>query len=619
MAVFLLAVAATWVCIQAFFLAWKRIFHVNSITVGWFTVGLRTALFNRPIYNYGRHYQTLLRQWFSAGAWMAAMLALSSCMVLFQELRKIAAWTSQMWEGQDGRGEGLQMAGAPNGLSLAIPGVTIPWSHGLYLWLAAILSISVHEVGHAVAAAAEGVGLHYMAVFVLVFLPGALVALDIDTLNLLSPSRKLRVVCGGVWHNVVLSGGCWLLALLLPFLLWPAYSSGHGAVLRGVAAEGPLAGHLAPRDVVTGINSCPVLSAADLVACLSPPSRSGGARGGKVGTLGGAGTVSSTISSSSSSSSSSNSPLTEEAFMKLMARPSLQSGYCVPLQALRDSPACLADGISSSCGEAQLCFHELGVDGRLEGGGSPLGRCLEGRAAVGYAACDGQALLCPPSSLCLQPALPHGESLFKVCFQPGPEHKGLGHARARPGLRRRQVLSASDDGPLVKEKSGAEAHVLCGEYVLFLGSEGALLRALELTDYLPKFFFVPLWLPHFLELFLAYTFSVSAAIALVNMAPVYHLDGDAALEAALELARPEGELPHVNHMGQIIKRRDSESPILSRRQAIAIHRWVLRIGTAVFATVLAAHVLRVSSLDAVLTLWLRRLHSAIKFLFRGRD
>lgn len=48
-------------------------------------------------------------------------------------------------------------------------------------------------MGHALAAAAEGVGLHYMAVFALVFLPGALVALDVDTLSLLSPSRKLRV------------------------------------------------------------------------------------------------------------------------------------------------------------------------------------------------------------------------------------------------------------------------------------------------------------------------------------------------------------------------------------------------------------------------------------------
>lgn len=30
-------------------------------------------------------------------------------------------------------------------LSMAIPGLTVPWSHGIYLWLATAVSISVHE------------------------------------------------------------------------------------------------------------------------------------------------------------------------------------------------------------------------------------------------------------------------------------------------------------------------------------------------------------------------------------------------------------------------------------------------------------------------------------------
>lgn len=52
----------------------------------------------------------------------------------------------QMWEGRQARAVVLQSTGVPSGLTLAIPGVTIPWSHGLYLWLAALLSMSVHEV-----------------------------------------------------------------------------------------------------------------------------------------------------------------------------------------------------------------------------------------------------------------------------------------------------------------------------------------------------------------------------------------------------------------------------------------------------------------------------------------
>lgn len=48
--------------------------------------------------------------------------------------------------------------------------------------------------GHALAAAAEGIGIQHMAVFVIMLLPGAYVALDTDTLSILSPLRTLRVM-----------------------------------------------------------------------------------------------------------------------------------------------------------------------------------------------------------------------------------------------------------------------------------------------------------------------------------------------------------------------------------------------------------------------------------------
>lgn len=126
--------------------------------------------------------------------------------------------------------------------------------------------------------------MHHMAAFLLLLLPGAYVALDTETLAVLSPLRALRVsqfgsvitkhvcasrqagtcrhcqvgsmycpthrcthtggawsnagllhaqvVCAGVWHNAVLCAACWLLAFCLPWLLLPLYSSGRGAVVR---------------------------------------------------------------------------------------------------------------------------------------------------------------------------------------------------------------------------------------------------------------------------------------------------------------------------------------------------------------------------------------------------
>lgn len=51
-------------------------------------------------------------------------------------------------------------------------------------------------------------------------------------------------------------------------------------------------------------------------------------------------------------------------------------------------------------------------------------------------------------------------------------------------------------------------------------------------------------MPHVIEQMLAYLFKVSAALALINMAPVFYFDGQAALEALLGL---QGVRQHLCH------------------------------------------------------------------------
>lgn len=43
-----------------------------------------------------------------------------------------------------------------------------------------------------------------------------------------------QLVCAGVWHNVVLCGMCWAVAVTVPWLLLPMYRTGQGAVVRSV-------------------------------------------------------------------------------------------------------------------------------------------------------------------------------------------------------------------------------------------------------------------------------------------------------------------------------------------------------------------------------------------------
>lgn len=51
----------------------------------------------------------------------------------------------------------------------------------------------------------EGIQIEYIAVYVAVVFPGALVALNYDSLQILPQLRMLRIYCAGVWHNAVVS------------------------------------------------------------------------------------------------------------------------------------------------------------------------------------------------------------------------------------------------------------------------------------------------------------------------------------------------------------------------------------------------------------------------------
>ncbi len=55
----------------------------------------------------------------------------------------------------------------------------------------------------------------------------------------------------------------------------------------------------------------------------------------------------------------------------------------------------------------------------------------------------------------------------------------------------------------------------------------------QVSNYLPRLGLFALGLPRALEQLLEYTFRVSAALALINMAPVIYFDGQAALNVLI--------------------------------------------------------------------------------------
>ena len=104
------------------------------------------------------------------------------------------------------------------------------------------------------------------------------------------------------------------------------------------------------------------------------------------------------------------------------------------------------------------------------------------------------------------------------------------------------------------------------------------------------------------RLLLGYTASLSAALTLLNMAPVWYLDGQQALEALLlrrgkplrglpEQAAGQAEAAARQQDGQGSSSGGSGGGGGDRRRAAAV-RWILHAGTALYASVLGLHLLQ---------------------------
>ena len=64
-----------------------------------------------------------------------------------------------------------------------------------------------------------------------VLIPAAFVQLPTEIFEGLSPRNQLKVVCAGVWHNLVLVLVSASLILSAPIILFPFYSSTDGIVI----------------------------------------------------------------------------------------------------------------------------------------------------------------------------------------------------------------------------------------------------------------------------------------------------------------------------------------------------------------------------------------------------
>ena len=181
------------------------------------------------------------------------------------------------------------------------------------------------------------------------------------------------------------------------------------------------------------------------------------------------------------------------------------------------------------------------------------------------------------------------DSLQRPYAQPGAVRDRIG-----------RVALANEHRKVIRQESSPPDVLSCAHYLVYVGTSGQLMQALDVSDFIPKSSFVPLQWPHVIEQMLVYTFAVSAALALINMAPIWYLDGEAALSSAVKL-RGHSEIFYSSvsqpsrHWGRLL-------------------RCVLGVGTCVFVCVLVLHMVRLLGYDAKLGQHLHTLGKLLSFV-----
>lgn len=104
---------------------------------------------------------------------------------------------------------------------------------GYYITTLVTCSI-VHELGHALAAAREDVQLFGVGFLIFFVIPVAYAQINTEQLFALPPRNQLRIMCAGVWHNIILATVAAAIFVFSAWLWAPLYNLGHGVYVKAI-------------------------------------------------------------------------------------------------------------------------------------------------------------------------------------------------------------------------------------------------------------------------------------------------------------------------------------------------------------------------------------------------
>lgn len=231
---------------------------LNVGRIRWYTTAL-----NRTVVKWASRNPQMFNYSFDIGVWVSIVLL--PVMLIWH-----FAWTFLMRQSRHADSKSLSSQQQDIGLEIMIPGVNLPVNEiGYYICALGLCSI-VHELGHALAAVLVDVPVTGFGVQLTLLFPVAFTEINTDRLNAAKLWNKLRVLTAGIWHNILLAGGCYLVFISLFVLFLPIYSSNSGVIVTEVHQKSPVLGArgMSPGDIVKEINGCPVRNIGEWFSCL---------------------------------------------------------------------------------------------------------------------------------------------------------------------------------------------------------------------------------------------------------------------------------------------------------------------------------------------------------------
>ncbi|XP_026804668.1 membrane-bound transcription factor site-2 protease [Rhopalosiphum maidis] len=235
----------------------------TGLSVGPFQLRWYTTSLNRLILKMSFWQPKFQTNWFTFGSWITICLIIPSiCLVIVssaQLCKKL--FTEPTSEPSSNQQDTF--------LEPIVPGINLPMSDLSYYIFALMFSTVFHELGHALAAIREDMHVEGVGLMFILILPVAYVHLD--DITSLPSSKQLRVMSAGVWHNIVQALMAYLVLLLLPYMLFPFFTVGHGVMTTKINQRSGVNGQggLVTGDVITKLGNCDVHDFVSWINCLN--------------------------------------------------------------------------------------------------------------------------------------------------------------------------------------------------------------------------------------------------------------------------------------------------------------------------------------------------------------